>query len=124
MSQISLPMSQILRNQVSDFPKSCALVCTIGENAIVDDKCDELLNNNKLVILGVHINETCYKTGCVRTRDFTLHTSREKVSVGYYCGQLHSLLQKEERRSFTHSLLWQCSSPFFHAGVNKQRSFV
>ena len=27
-------------------------------------------SNQKIVILGVHINETCYKTGRVSTRDF------------------------------------------------------
>ena len=29
-------------------------------------------SNQEFVILGVHINETCYKTGCVSTRDFTV----------------------------------------------------
>ena len=32
---------------------------------------DELLIK-KYVILGVHINETCFKTGRVSTRDFTV----------------------------------------------------
>ena len=29
-------------------------------------------SNQKIVVLGVHINETCYKTGRVITRDFTV----------------------------------------------------
>ena len=35
---------------------------------------DELLIK-KIVILGVHINETCYKTGRFSTRDFTVGDS-------------------------------------------------
>ena len=33
--------------------------------------CQRLIE--KIVILGVHINETCFKTGCVRTCDFTVN---------------------------------------------------
>ena len=55
MSQISLiHVSDFLIHvsdfptHVSDFPNPCLLAWIIGENAIIDEKCSEALNNKEL----------------------------------------------------------------------------
>ena len=38
-------------------------------------------SNYKIIVLGVHINETCFKTGRVSTRDFTVFRSIKNAFV-------------------------------------------